>query len=492
MLNFNAPGDASQSGEDGMIARKTSIVGITKIRGPYSMKTKIIVVATFALATFALGGCATSPWGTGSASTGAEAEEIALQKAELVRKEADLARRSEELEAERRRLENALGEVQTASSRTESGSAGRSLIPPDPKPGECYARVIVDAQYRSVAERKLKKQKSQRIEVIPASYEEVSETVLVKEASTRLEVVPARYETVLEEVMVKPETIKLVPVPAEYETIEERKLVAPEVWKTRDFPAEYKTVKETEVIPEYTEWRRVSDQSARGRAALASSSRMAASDGDYEILETRVEDTGDLMCLVRIPEKVVTYDKQVVARPARTEKELVSEEVWETVTRTVVKTPATTREVRIPPEYRMVEVTKLVEPATTREIEIPAEYAEVKVTKLIKEAQERKFDIPAEYDVVNRREKIHDLREEWRSVLCKVNETPEIVMALQSALNEKNECQNRTSGDRCVVVDGHLGKRTVKAAQIFARDNGLSSGNNYVTMEVVRALGVKL
>lgn len=450
-----------------------------------------MMTASFALATFTLGGCATTPWGAGSASTSVEADEIASQKAELARKEVALAELQLQLEAERERL-NVRDESGSMASQTEIDRDNSGLIPPDPKPGECYARVIVDAQYKAVAERKLKKEASQRIDVIPASYETVPETVIVKAASTKLEVIPAKYKKAKESVMIKPETIKLEAVPAVYETKKERIEVAPAVWETVDFPAEYKTVRETTVIPEYTEWRLVKDQSVRGRAALASSSQMAGSDGEYEVLETRVEDTGDLMCLVRIPAKEVTFDKQVVAKAAYTKKKLVSEAEYKTVTKRVVKTPATTRQVTIPAEYRMVEVTKLVQPETTRAIDIPAEYAEVQVTKLVRATSERKVPIPEEYTVVHRREKIRELREEWRSVLCKVNENEETVMALQSALNEENGCQSGTSGRVCVAVDGDLGPNTYNAVQEFAKKEGLSWGNKYVTMEVVHSLGLEL
>ena len=138
----------------------------------------------------------------------------------------------------------------------------------------------------------------------------------------------------------------------------------------------------------------------------------------------------------------------------------------------------------------MVEVTKEVKPETTREIEIPAEYAEFQVRKLDQEAKEREVDVPEEYKVLTRREKIGDLRSEWRSVLCEINVTADTVTTLQLALNKENACQSDTSSEGCLTVDGHLGPNTLNAVQRFAKKKGLSSGNNYVTMEVVSALGL--
>ena len=57
-----------------------------------------------------------------------------------------------------------------------------------------------------VTEEVVKRDASERMEIIPAKYEWVRERVLVKEASERLEIVPATYEKVEERVMVTPET----------------------------------------------------------------------------------------------------------------------------------------------------------------------------------------------------------------------------------------------------------------------------------------------
>ncbi len=47
------------------------------------------------------------------------------------------------------------------------------LLPPNAKPGECYARVFVPPRYQTVTQRVLSRQASERVETIPAKYEEV-------------------------------------------------------------------------------------------------------------------------------------------------------------------------------------------------------------------------------------------------------------------------------------------------------------------------------
>ena len=68
------------------------------------------------------------------------------------------------------------------------------LLPPEAKPGECYARVFIPPTYRTASEKILKHGASERLEVVPAKYEWIEKKVLVTEASERLEVVPAKYQ----------------------------------------------------------------------------------------------------------------------------------------------------------------------------------------------------------------------------------------------------------------------------------------------------------
>ena len=64
----------------------------------------------------------------------------------------------------------------------------QDLPPGDPLPGECFARVIV-----------------------PAQYELSTETVVTRQAGEELRKIPARFETVTERVLVQEESYELVP-----------------------------------------------------------------------------------------------------------------------------------------------------------------------------------------------------------------------------------------------------------------------------------------
>ena len=143
-----------------------------------------------------------------------------------------------------------------------------------------------------------------------------------------------------------------------------------------------------------------------------------------------------------------------------------------------------TEEVAIPAEYKTVTKTVVKTPAATREVVIPAQYDTVSVTKLVSPAQEKRIAIPAEYQTVTRTNKASEESMEWRQVMCEVNMTRDNVLALQSALADK--------GYYKAGIDGIIGGQTLGAARKYALENNLPAGSNYVPMEVVKSLNIKL
>lgn len=279
-----------------------------------------------------------------------------------------------ELANSERKLQMSRENANSSDLRLASMSADDSLFPPNPKAGECYARVLIPARYNTASEQVVVREAGERYEIIPARFEAAEENVLIKEASTRLEVVPAVYQEVQERILVKPASRKIVEVPAVYETVTERVL---------DKAA-------------HTAWK-------KGPAASQSSS----------VLSQSTSDTGEIMCLVEVP---ATY---------------------KTVTKRVLVTQARTNEVAIPAEYKTVTKTVQAKPPTTREIQIPAEYGNVKVTKLLSPAQEQRIVVPAEYDTVTKTTKVSDESMEWRQVVCEVNMTRANILALQKSLADE-------------------------------------------------------
>ena len=286
--------------------------------------------------------------------------------------------------------------VALGSGAVTAAEGDASTTLPNAKAGECYAKVIVPAQYKTETQEVVVKEASEKIEVAPAKYEWATEKVLVKEASKKvipvpavygkvtekIEVspaskfwatstkkdagpassallaavtkaginletasagqcyyehfVPAKYETKSEKVLVKEEAEKVEIIPAKYEMVEEKVLVKDASKKVIEVPAVYEKVTEKVLVePAKTVWK-------KGRG-----------------LAERIDNTtGEIMCLVEVPAQ------------------------YKTVTKRVVKTPATTKIVEIPAEYTTQKVRKLVAPAQEKRVKIPAEYTTI--TKRVK------------------------------------------------------------------------------------------------------------
>ena len=82
----------------------------------------------------------------------------------------------------------------------------------------------------------------------------------------------------------------------------------------------------------------------------------------------------------------------------------------------------------VPAEYKTVTKQVLKSPATTRLVQVPAEYKTVQVKKLVSPAKENRIPIPAEYQTVTKTIKESEGQMVWREVLCETN-APELVKA---------------------------------------------------------------
>ena len=275
--------------------------------------------------------------------------------------------------------------AQTTEAR--SGAFDPELLPPNAKPGECYARVWVPAKYSTGTEQVLKNEASEKIEIVPAKFEWTEETVMVKPATKKIDVVPARYETVTEKVLDQP---------------------AHTVWKKGSATG-----------------------TASGSGAGAGSGAMAKTTTTS--VDASGEATGEIMCLVEVP---ATY---------------------KTVTKRVLKTPATTREIEVPAQYKTVRVQKEAVPPQVKRISLPEQYQTVTKTSLVKEGHMA-----------------------WMPVLCQTNATRSVVTSLQNSL--------KRSGLNPGPIDGNIGQQTLNAVEKYQRSKGLARGG--ITLETLKSLGV--
>ncbi len=204
-------------------------------------------------------------------------------------------------------------------------SGAQGLTPPNPKAGECYARVLTPAKFEIRNETIQTVAPSQRIETTRAKYANANQRVIATEASTRLQIIPATFKTVTETIVVQEASTQLVKTAATFRTESEKILVS----------------------AARTEWK-------KGR-------------GPIQKIDTL---TGEIMCLVDVPAVYRTITKRVIDQPASVATIEVPAKT-KTITRRVVDQPATTRSVTVPATYKNVHVHKLVEPASQRTIDIP-------------------------------------------------------------------------------------------------------------------------
>ena len=284
-------------------------------------------------------------------------------------------------------------------------------LPPG-KPGECYVRV-----YR------------------PAKMKTVREKVMVTPATTRLEATPARFEEVEEKVLVRPETKRYEIVPAEYRTEKTTVTVVPAYETLSPTAPKFGESKRSVVtVPARTEWR-------KGGAPLSKL------DGA----------TGEVWCLVRVPEETTEVTVSKLLSDARMTTQHVKAETKEVETQVLVKA-ASVKEVSEPAVYKTVTVRKLVEPAGQRRVPVPAHF---------KTVERQVVETPAALV--------------WRRVLCDTNVSEDLIKRLERRLKK--------AGHDPGAVDGHPGPATMKAVEAYQKEQGLPVGG--LTYEVLEKLGVK-
>lgn len=416
-------------------------------------------------------------------------EQLAAQNQQIKQLREDLARQAEQLKAQQRAQRQLAAKLQdkpaTATATASTSSADASLynqgvnrsaasqvarptisgttatrtaavpatnqpdgmsMPPNAKPGECYARVIVPAKYDTVTGPVMVAPATEKIDIIPAQYATREKQIIVREASTRIEVVPATYKIVTEKVLVKPGSTKVVQAPAEYKTVTE----------------------DVVIKPAYTTWKRssaIDSGEGVGSAVSGAAAQIKRyNDSGYTVLDSKLESTGDVMCLVEVPAVVRTVTRKILVRPAGP------------------------RTIEIPAEYKTVSKQVIDKPATTRKVVIPAEYRTITVQDEVRPEQRVVTPIPAQYETQSREVEVTPQSVQWPPVLCAGNMTPANIAAVQREL-----IRQAASCWPCKPkVDGVIGQCTYQAAQCYAEKRNLPHGDNFLTLEVIRSLGVNI
>lgn len=331
--------------------------------------------------TFVLAGCST----TGSSSSSAPG----FSSDETTRM-AELERRAQELDAREASLNARAG----GAPGFPADAAGlNDLLPPNAAPGECYARVWVEAEYTTRPEQVLISEASSKINVVPAQYETVEQTVEVSATSSRMETIPAVYGEESETIKIRegrrfwqvgldrndaPASDALLAAAAAH-GINLDSAQPGMCFHEHYVPATYSTVTEQVVT-------------------RAASEEVNIVPAEYTMVEEQVLVKEASTKLVNIPAEYDTVEEQIIDKPAHT--------IWKKGTGPIQKINEATGEimclVEVPATYRTVKRTVLRSPARTETVVIPAEYSTVKVRKLVSAASEQRTPIPAEYGQVER------------------------------------------------------------------------------------------
>jgi len=433
---------------------------------------------------------------------------------------------------------------------------------PDAKPGECYAKVITPAKFATRTEEVVVQEASERIESVPARFESVDQTVVVKEASRRITVVPAtfgeefdkievrpaetswtssirgsqaipaspgalegivrsgiqlanvapgtcfteyytaaEYKSGTQRVMTREGSERIVVLPAQYETVEERVVVKEGFTRSIDVPATYRTETESVLVePARSVWK-------KGR-------------GPVEKIDNL---TGEIMCLVEIPARYESLTKTVLDKPAST-KTVDVPAVFKTIkTRRLVKPATETREVT-DPEFDTISTRVKVADAgffwlkkgesandeaksSGKEVclvERPAEFRTIKKTVVTSPAATKVVEIPAEYETVKVTRLLSPATESRVPVPAKTKTVTRQVQVEPSRLEWRQILCETNTTPRLITsiqralkregfdpgpIDGVIGQDTLDAVEEFQTKNNLDRGG--LTYETLKALKVQ-
>ena len=290
-----------------------------------------------------------------------------------------------------------------AADNEAAAPANTGLLPSNARAGECYAKVMV-----------------------PAVYKTIEEKVVVAEASEKIEVIPAKYEWTEVRVPVQQESEKMIAVPAAFETVKEKVEVEPArtVWRmgpgAKDRIANDQTVLSALALglPKtatpgqcYNEFHQPAQYKTENEKLLktAASEKIITSEPEFEWVEEKVLIKEASEKIIEVPAQYDVLTEKVLESPAYT--------TWKKGRGLNEKVDHATGEimclVEVPAKYKTIEKRVLKSPVTIKKVEIPAEYKTVRVKKLSKPAQEKREAIPAEYQTIEKRMKVSDAKLSW-------------------------------------------------------------------------------
>ena len=261
-----------------------------------------------------------------------------------------------------------------------------SLVPPNAKAGECYAKVVIPAKYKDIEEKVLIQEASEKISIISAKYQWIEKKVEVTPKSKKLITVPARYKTISKNIEVKPTTrswhVNLKPKSA---PVSKEILVAAKI-KGVDFKhstpgscfREYYTSEKYKTITE-----KIIIQEERTKNQIT--------PAKYEMVEKTIEIMPASKKTITVPAIYEYKEDKILVEKAKT--------IWKKGVNPAQKLNGATGEimclVKVPAKYKIIKKKVIKTPASTKVVEIPAVTKTIKIKKLISKASIKSIMIPA-------------------------------------------------------------------------------------------------
>lgn len=162
-------------------------------------------------------------------------------------------------------------------------------------------------------------------------------------------------------------------------------------------------------------------------------------------------------CLIKVPAEYKEMEVQVLERPARTIKKVIPARTQE-VTRKIKTSPAKLLRKEIPPVYETVELVKVETPARVLSNHNKAKHVEMPVSR-----------------------EIRPIRYQYRPSLCENSLSVDDIKMLQSRLQRHGHYQG--------TIDGILSTQTRKAITQYQEAKNLASGA--ITLETVKSLQLR-
>ena len=270
---------------------------------------------------------------------------------------------------------------------------------PDAKPGECFAKVIVPAQYDTKTEEVMVKPESEQIEIKAAIFDTAEKSIVAKEGFTKIKVIPAKLREEFEEVEISKASTTWVTglkkgIPASPALLAGAKTNGIDItsaavgscYQEYYVAAKYEKTEKDVLVKEESEEIKVAaaqfEEAEETVVVTQASKKKVYKAAEYEVVEEKVEiepakavwkkgdgpitkidnSTGEIMCLIQVPAK------------------------YKVIKKTVLKTPSSIDLVAVPEETKAIKISKLVSDATVDKVKIPAEYKKVTLTNRVSDA----------------------------------------------------------------------------------------------------------